>query len=312
MNIHKNAKLTPASRAQLVERVLEEGEKVSTVAEGMGISPPTVYKWIQRFLGEGEAGLMDRSSRPHRMPRKTPKKIVRRIVRLRFRRWPSTRIARQLGMAISTVGAVLRRLGLNRLSRLEPRRPTVRYEMKRPGQLVHLDTKKLVRFDEVGHRIHGDRSRQSRGAGWEILHVCIDDATRLVYQEMLPDEKGATAVAFLERAAAWFRGHGVPFERVMTDNGSCYVSKRFRRAVKAMGAKHVRTRPYRPQTNGKAERYIQTALREWAYAHAYPNSRTRAAALKPFTQYYNGQRPHWGINGRSPLQKLEAIREQPV
>jgi transposase InsO family protein len=312
VNIHKNAKLTPASRAHLVERVLEEGEKVSSVAEGMGISPPTVYKWIKRFMREGESGLVDRSSRPQRMPRKTPKKVVRRIVRLRFRRWPSTRIARQLGMAISTVGVVLRRLGLNRLSRLEPRRPTVRYEMKRPGQLVHLDTKKLVRFDEVGHRIHGDRSRQSRGAGWEILHVCIDDATRLVYQEMLPDERGATAVGFLERAAAWFRGHGVPFERVMTDNGSCYVSKRFRRAVKALGAKHVRTRPYRPQTNGKAERYIQTALREWAYAHAYPHSRARAAALKPFTQYYNTERPHWGIKGRSPLEKLEEIREQPV
>lgn len=312
MNIHKNAKLTPASRAQLVERVLEEGEKVSSVAEGMGISCPTVYKWIKRFQQEGEAGLLDRSSRPHRMPRETPKKVVRRIVRLRFRRWPSTRIARQLDMAISTVGAVLRRLGLNRLSRLEPRRPTVRYEMKRPGQLVHLDTKKLVRFDAVGHRIHGDRSRQSRGAGWEILHVCIDDATRLVYQEMLPDERGATAAGFLERAAAWFRGHGVPFERVMTDNGPCYLSKRFRRAVKAVGAKHVRTRPYRPQTNGKAERYIQTALREWAYAHAYPNSRARAAALKPFTQYYNAKRPHWGIKGRSPLQKLEEIREQPV
>lgn len=309
MNIHKNAKLTPASRAQLIKRVLEDGEQVSSVAEGIGISRPTVYKWIKRFLREGEAGLADRSSRPHRMPRQTSEEVVRRIVRLRFRRWPSTRIARQLGMAISTVGAVLRRLGLNRLSRLEPRRPTVRYEMKRPGELLHLDTKKLVRFDGVGHRIHGDRRRQSRGAGWEILHVCIDDATRLVYQEMLPDEKGVTATAFLRRAAAWFRGHGVPVERVMTDNGSCYRSKRFKKAVKGLGAKHIRTRPYRPQTNGKAERYIQTALREWAYAHAYPNSRARAAALKPFTQYYNSERPHWGIRGRSPLQKLEEIRE---
>lgn len=312
MNIHKNAKLTPASRAQLIKRVLEDGEQVCSVAEGIGISRPTVYKWIKRFLREGEAGLADRSSRPHRMPRQTSEEVVRRIVRLRFRRWPSTRIARQLGMAISTVGAVLRRLGLNRLSRLEPRRPTVRYEMKRPGELLHLDTKKLVRFDGVGHRIHGDRRRQSRGAGWEILHVCIDDATRLVYQEMLPDEKGVTATAFLRRAAAWFRGHGVPVERVMTDNGSCYRSKRFKKAVKGLGAKHIRTRPYRPQTNGKAERYIQTALREWAYAHAYPNSRARAAALKPFTQYYNSERPHWGIRGRSPLQKLEEIREQPV
>lgn len=312
MNIHKNAKLTPASRAHLVERVLEEGEKVSCVAAGMGISPPTVYKWVKRFRDEGEEGLMDRSSRPRRIPRETPQELVRRIIRLRFRRWPSTRIARQLGMAISTVGAVLRRVGLNRLSRLQPRRPTVRYEMKRPGQLLHLDTKKLVRFDQVGHRIHGDRRRQSRGAGWEILHVCIDDATRLVYQEMLPDEKGVTATAFLRRAAAWFRGYGVPVERVMTDNGSCYRSKRFRQAVKGLGARHVRTRPYRPQTNGKAERYIQTALREWAYAHAYPHSRARTAALKPFTQYYNRERPHWGISGRSPLQKLEEIREQPV
>lgn len=312
MNIHKNAKLTPVSRAQLVERVLEEGEKVSSVAEGMGISPPTVYKWVKRFRDEGEEGLVDRTSRPRRIPRQTPQEIVRRIIRLRFRRWPSTRIARQLGMAISTVGAVLRRVGLNRLSRLQPRRPTVRYEMKRPGQLLHLDTKKLGRIQGVGHRIHGNRRKRARGVGWEILHVCIDDATRLVYQEMLPDEKGVTATAFLRRAAAWFRGYGVPVERVMTDNGSCYRSKRFRQAVKGLGAKHVRTRPYRPQTNGKAERFIQTALREWAYAHAYPHSRARTAALKPFTQYYNTERPHWGINGRSPLQKLEQIREQPV
>lgn len=312
MNIHKNARLTPVSRALLVRRVLEEGEKVSEVAEGMGVSAGTVYKWIRRFQHEGEAGLMDRSSRPHRMPRKTPEKLVRQIVRLRFRRWPSTRIARHLKLAISTVGSVLRRVGLNRLSRLEPRRPTVRYEMKRAGQLVHLDTKKLARFDQVGHRIHGDRTRHSRGAGWEILHVCIDDATRIVYQEVLPDERGTTAAGFLDRASAWFRGHGVPFERVMTDNGSCYISRHFGRAVKAIGAKHVRTRPYRPQTNGKAERYIQTALREWAYAHAYPNSRARSAALKPFTRYYNSERPHWGIKGRSPLQKLGQICEQPV
>lgn len=312
MNIHKNAKLTPASRAQLVERVLEEGEKVSSVAQGMGISPQTVYKWVKRFLREGVEGLSDRSSRPRRIPRETPQKVVRRIISLRCRRWPSTRIARQLGMAISTVGAVLRRVGLNRLSRLQARRPTVRYEMKRPGELLHLDTKKLGRIQGVGHRIHGDRTQRSRGVGWEILHVCIDDATRLVYQEMLPDERGETAAAFLDRATAWFRGHGVPVERVMTDNGSCYVSKRFRKAVKAIGAKHVRTRPYRPQTNGKAERYIQTALREWAYAHSYPHSRARTAALKPFTEYYNTKRPHWGINGRSPLHKLEEIREQPV
>ncbi len=312
MNIHKNAKLTPASRAQLVQRVLEEGEKVSSVALGMGVSRRTVYKWLRRYRAEGVRGLRDRNSRPHRIRRQTPQEVVRRIVRLRWRRWPSTRIARQLGMAISTVGAVLRRVGLNRLSRIQPRRPTVRYEMKRPGELLHLDTKKLARFEQVGHRIHGDRRRQTRGVGWEILHVCIDDATRLVYQEMLPDEKQGTATAFLQRAAAWFRGLGVPVERVMTDNGSCYRSKHFRRAVKALGAKHVRTRPYRPQTNGKAERYIQTALREWAYAHAYPNSRARTAALKAFTQYYDRERPHWGINGRSPLHKLEAIREQPV
>ena len=312
MNIHKNAKLTPVSRAQLVKRVLDEGEKVSSVAEGIGVSPPTVYKWIRRFLEEGSEGLKDRSSRPHRITRQTPRGVVRQIIRLRVRRWASTRIARQLGMAVSTVGAVLRRIGLNRLSMLNRRRPAVRYEMKRPGQLLHLDTKKLGRIQGVGHRIHGDHSRRSRGVGWEILHVCIDDATRLVYQEMLPDEKGVTATAFLRRAAAWFRGHGVPVERVMTDNGSCYRSKRFRQAVKGLGAKHVRTRPYRPQTNGKAERYIQTALREWAYAHAYPDSQAREAALKPFTQYYNRERPHWGINGRSPLQKLDEICEQPV
>lgn len=312
MNIHKNAKLTPASRAFLVEQVLENGEKVSGVAAGLGVSVRTVYKWLRRYRREGEGGLQDRSSRPHRIPRQTPPSVVRRIIGLRCRRWASPRIARHLGLAVSTVGAVLRRVGLNRLSRLERRRPTIRYEMKRPGQLLHLDTKKLGRIQGVGHRIHGDRRRRARGVGWEFLHICIDDATRLVYQEMLPDEKGETATDFLERAAAWFRGHGVPVERVMTDNGSCYRSRRFRRAVQQIGAKHVRTRPYQPQANGKAERYIQTALREWAYAHAYPNSRARIAALQPFTQYYNRERPHGGINGRSPLQRLEEIREQPV
>jgi transposase InsO family protein len=271
-----------------------------------------VYKWLKRFDDEGAAGLEDRSSRPHGSPRKTTARRVKQIVRLRWRRWSSLRIARQLEMAVSTVGAVLRRLGLNRLRRMEPRRPVIRYEKKRPGELLHLDTKKLGRIQGVGHRIHGDRRRRSRGVGWEFLHVCVDDATRLVYQEMLPDERGETAAAFLERAAAWLRGHGVPVERVMTDNGSCYVSKRFRQTVRRLGARHVRTRPYRPRTNGKAERYIQTALREWAWAHAYPDSRSRMAALKPFTRYYNCERPHSGLHGRSPLQRLGELCEQPV
>ena len=271
MNVHKNAKLTPAGRAELVRRVLQ-GHRIQVVAEQMGVSRETARKWVKRYRAEGEAGLFDRSSRPHRSPRQLAARVVRRIRVLRRRRCTGERIAEELKLAVSTVGVWLRRLGLGRLRDLEPKPIVVRYEKQRPGELLHLDTKKLGRIQRIGHRIHGNRRKRSRGVGWEFLHVCVDDATRVAYAEVLPDERAVTATAFLERAVAWFRERDVFVERVMTDNGSCYVSHRFRRTLEALGVRHTRTRPYRPQTNGKAERFIQTAKREWAYARAYRTS----------------------------------------
>jgi transposase InsO family protein len=210
-------------------------------------------------------------------------------------------------VALSTVGAVLRRHGLGRLEELEPSEPVVRYQWDRPGEMVHLDIKKLARIEGVGHRIHGDRQRQKEGAGWEYLHVCIDDATRVGYAEVLPDEKGRTCADFLLRAADWFGRFGVEFERVMSDNGCGYVSNAFRRAIQQLGAKHVRTRPYTPKTNGKAERFIQTCKREWAYAQPYSHSRRRTAALRRFLNFYNCHRPHWGIGRQTPQLRLTEL-----
>lgn len=233
--------------------------------------------------------------------------MVRRIEQLRRRRWASLRIAEELELAVSTVGLWLRRLGLGRLRKLEPKPVVVRYEKKRPGELLHLDTKKLGRIQGIGHRIHGDRRTRKRGIGWEFLHVCVDDATRVAYAEVLPDEREDTATGFLERAIAWFRGQDVVVERVMTDNGGCYRSHRFRRSLEAAGARHIFTRPYRPQTNGKAERFIQTAQREWAYARAYRTSAWRTLALPGFLARYNRRRPHRGIGNRTPLSRLEEL-----
>ena len=307
MNVHQNAKLTPAGRALLVERLLA-GERTEDVAREMGVSRRTAFKWKKRYREEGEAGLEDRSSRPHRIPNRLLRHRRRQIERLRRKRWSTPRIARETGIPLSTVGAECRRLGLGRLPRLEPPVPVVRYERDRPGELVHLDTKKLARIEAVGHRIHGDRSRTVDGAGWEFLHVCIDDATRVAYAEVVPDEKGKTAAGFLRRAAAWFERQGVEIERVMTDNGSGYVSKAFARAIEEIGARHLRTRPYTPRTNGKAERFIRTAKELWAYARPYGHSNERRARLRPFLNFYNCVRPHWGIGRKTPQQRLVELR----
>ena len=222
------------------------------------------------------------------------------MVRFRRKRWSTSRIADYLKLPISTVGAICRRHRLGRLPALEAPTPVVRYERERAGELVHLDTKKLARIEKIGHRIHGDHSQKSDGAGWEFLHVCVDDASRVAYAEVLPDEKGVTCAAFLKRAADWFAGRGVRLERVMTDNGGGYVSKVFRRVLEALGARHIRTRPFTPRTNGKAERFIQTCKREWAYARPYHHSDIRTAALPTFLCYYNCHRPHWGIGRKTP------------
>jgi transposase InsO family protein len=273
----------------------------------MGVSSRTVRKWVHRYQTEGGGSLRDRSSRPRCSPRTFPRKRVQQIERLRRRRYTGLRIAEELKLAVSTVGLWLRRLGLGRLGCLEPKPVVVRYEKKRPGELLHLDTKKLSRIQGVGHRIHGDRRTRVRGIGWEFLHVCVDDATRVAYAEVLPDEKGASATAFLERAVSWFRDRDVHVERVMTDNGSCYLSRGFRRTLEALGARHIRTQPYRPQTNGKAERFIQTAKREWAYARAYRSSAVRTQMLSGFLNRYNCRRPHRALGNHTPLSRLEAL-----
>lgn len=306
MNVHKNAQLTPRGREQLVARVVA-GEPAAEVAAGSGVSVRTVWKWVARQRAGGSAALLDRSSRPRRSPHQVRRARERQVLRLRERRWTQAAIAGALQMPLSTVGSVCRRRGMGRLPNLETRPPVVRYERKHAGELVHLDTKKLARIERVGHRIHGNRSLRVYGAGWEYLHVCIDDASRVSYGEVLPDEKGATCTAFLERAVAWFAARGVAVERVMTDNGSGYMSKAFRRAVQQLGARHIRTRPYTPRTNGKAERFIQTCKREWAYARPYPSSRTRRQALDAFLCYYNCHRPHWGIGRITPQLRLTQL-----
>jgi transposase InsO family protein len=290
----------------MVERVLA-GEPVQAVAEATGVSVPTVYKWLKRWKAEGEAGLEDRSSRPHRMPRRLPRHRRRQIERLRRKGWSTPRIARATGIPLSTVGAECRRLGLGRLKKLKPAEPVIRYERDRPGELLHLDIKKLGRIGRVGHRIHGDRTKRARGIGWEFLHVCVDDASRVAYAEILPDEKKERVTGFTERAIRWFEERGVGIQRIMTDNGSGYRSKLLRRMLEAHGIKHLFTRPYTPRTNGKAERFIRTALEEWAYARPYGHSNERTAALVAFLRSYNCGRPHGGIGGRTPQQRLSEL-----
>jgi len=281
MNSHKNARLTHHGRAELVHRVLVEGQTASQVAASFGVCVKTVRKWVVRFEAEGTAGLCDRSSRPHRLHRPTPDDVMDRIAARRRERWTGKRIAAELGVSPATVSRVLRRLGLSRLRDLEPAEPVRRYERASPGELIHIDIKKLGRFERVGHRITGDRRGQSnsRGVGWEYVHVCIDDHSRVAFTSIYPDEKAVSAIAFLHAAIVFYARLGVTVERVMTDNGSCYKSHAFRNACKALGLRHIRTRPYTPKTNGKAERFIKTALNEWAYARAYQTSDQRAAHL---------------------------------
>ena len=310
MNLHKNARTTPASRAELVRRVLGEGQPVKVVAAAFGVDVKTVYKWVERFEAEGPKGLEDRSSSPARLRDPTPGAVVERIIALRRERRTGEQIAREVGVSASTVSRILREAKLSRAKDLEPAYPIVRYEREHAGELIHLDIKKLGRFEAAGHRVTGDRQAgRSRGAGWEFVHVCIDDASRIAFSQILPDEKKQSAVAFLRAAVAYLASLGVAVQRVMTDNGSCYRSKAFRKACADLGLKHVRTRPYTPKTNGKAERFIQTALREWAYAQAYPSSAHRAVELPLWLHRYNWHRPHGGIKSRTPISRLGLDRD---
>jgi transposase InsO family protein len=306
MDIHKNARLTPHSRADLVRRVVVEGQSPKAVAAAFGVCVKTVRKWVARFRAEGEAGLQDRSSRPHRLHRPTPGAIVSAVAALRRQRYIGKQIAAELGISPATVSRILQRLGLNKLKALEPAEPVLRYEREHPGDLIHIDIKKLGRFDRVGHRITGDRTGQSnsRGIGWEYVHLAIDDHSRLAYSEIFPDEKRRSCLRFLCNALRFFRAHGVKVYRVMTDNGVSFRSHRYAKALRMLKIKHLRTRPYTPKTNGKAERLVQTALREWAYARAYQHSDQRAAELPYWLHRYNWHRPHGSLKGKTPISRL--------
>jgi len=309
MNIHKNARLTPRGRELLVRHIVS-GQTPEAAARAAGVCPRTARKWVVRFLAEGVEGLQDRSSRPHRLRKPTPQEIVEKVEALRRQRWTGKQIAAELAISPATVSRILKRLGLNRIAALEPAEPVRRYERDHPGELIHIDIKKLGRFERVGHRITGDRQQGvSRGAGWEFVHVCIDDASRLAFSQILPDERKESAVAFLRAAIAYYASLGVIVARVMTDNGSCYRSKAFRQACRDLGLKHIRTRPYTPRTNGKAERFIQTALREWAYAQAYPTSDRRAQELPIWLHRYNWHRPHGSLKSKPPISRLALNRD---
>lgn len=305
MNIHKNARLTVGGRRAVVAAVLA-GQAAAAVARGASCSVRTVWKWVARFRAEGEAGLVDRSSRPHRLGTRLPRHRHRQILRGRHRRWSTTRIAQETGVALSTVIHLVRRHGLQRLPRLEPPRDIRRYEMSAPGELLHVDTKKLGRIGRVGHRIHGDRRTRVRGIGWEALHVAIDAYSRVMYAEVLPTERTSDAAAFLARAIAWYAALGVPIRAVLTDNGACYRSRAVRAFFQQQGILHKRTRPYTPRTNGKVERVIQTLLREWAYARPYPSSQCRTEWLARYLTTYNEVRTHSALNYLPPMLHLAA------
>jgi transposase InsO family protein len=306
MNIHKLARLTPFGREVLVQRVAD-GVPVSVVAREAGVSRQTVYKWCRRAADAGATALHDRPSTPHHSPQRLVRFRRRQIEKRRRQRWSSRRIAQYYSLPISTVVTEIRRLGLNRLSSLEPPRPVVRYERERPGELVHLDIKKLGRIGRVGHRIHGNRRTRVTGIGWEYVHVAIDDHSRLAYSEVLADETGETAAGFLQRAVAWYAAQGIAVERLLTDNGSAYRSTVFATTALALGISQRFTQAYRPQTNGKAERFIRTLLTEWAYAAAYGCSARRTQALPTYLTHYNFQRRHSALSDQPPASRLPAV-----
>ena len=307
MNIHKNARLTLARRIEMVRDIVNRGLTPAEAEAEAGVSQPTARKWLGRFLAQGEAGLRDRSSRPERSPRSISSTTALAIVELRRRRLIHAWIAANIGVSKSTVGRVLARAGLSRLKDLEPSEPVVRYEHPHPGDLIHIDIKKLGRIERMGKRIPGS-SRTPIKAGWEYLFVAIDDHARIGFTGMHPDETKASAVQFLQNTVAYFRSLGVRPKRILTDNGSAFRSGDFANACRSLKLKHSFTRPYRPQTNGKAERFIQSALREWAYGIPYNHSSERTAMLDRWIHHYNWHRPHQGIKGFAPISRLAQSR----
>jgi transposase InsO family protein len=316
MEVHARAPLSPIGRRRVVDRVVCEGWSVTAAAAAAAVSERTVYRWLARFRSDGQAGLVDRPPVPRRVPRRTPADRVRAICALRRLRLTAAEIAERLSMPLSTVSAVLKREGLGKRSRLEPREPVNRYERARPGELVHIDVKKLGRIQGgPGKRATGRRERwaptrtdaagvRHQQIGWEYVHVAVDDFSRLAYVEVLSDEKAATAIRFLERALAFFARHGIRVERVMTDNGPAYVSHAHRIACQQLGIRHMRTQPYRPRTNGKAERFIQTLTRRWAHGRTYNSSAERTATLTSWLDHYNFKRPHGSLSHKPPGSRL--------
>ena len=304
MNLHKHARLSPRGRALLVDRILTHGLRVEEAAQAAGVSVRTAYKWLKRFRDDGVEGLNDRSSRPRRCPHATAEAVVNQVLDRRRSRQTYRQIAEQLAVAPSTVARLLCRAGLHRLADLEPAAPENRYEHPEPGDLLHLDVKKLARFKQPGHRVTGNRLINSNGGGWEYVHLAIDDHSRVAFGSIEPDERGSSACKALLRAVRYYRSLGVRFARVLTDNGACYKSRRFRRLVRRLGMRHLRTRPYTPRTNGKAERLVQTSLREWAYARSYANSEQRADALPNWLHHYNWHRPHSSLGYKPPISRI--------
>jgi transposase InsO family protein len=316
MKLHANAALSLNQRRRMVGRVVGQGWSLTKAAEAAEVSERTCAKWVARYRADGEAGLLDRSSAPQRIPHRTSAERVEVIELLRRLRMTSAEIAECLGMALSTVSAVLKRIGLGKLSRLDPLEPPNRYERRHAGELIHVDVKKLARIPQwgAGHRAHGNRRLQRnrrrdgrRIVGWECVHVCVDDATRLAYVEVLADERASTAVAFLRRAIAFYASHGITVRRVMTDNGSAYRSTIHAFACRALALRHLRTRPYRPRTNGKAERFIRTLLAGWAHGPIYGSSRERTAALDGWLWTYNHRRPHGALSHKTPIARLNEL-----
>lgn len=312
MTLHRNARTCPHSRRLIAERVLVEGWTLEAAARAAGVSVRTAWKWVDRYRREGDQGLVDRSSRPRRVPARTTAERERLIVQLRRLRFTGPQIAECLRMAVSTVGAVLDRHGLGRLPRSEPTGPIVSYERERPGELLHIDVKKLGRIGRPGHRVNDDRTTRTRGIGWEYVHIAIDDATRLAYVEVLDNETAVTVTGFLERAVNWYANRGIRIERVLTDNGAGYRSHLHADCCRRLGIRHLRTQPYRPQTNGKAERFIRTLIDGWAYAATYRTSNERTAALPGWLDWYNRQRPHRSLGRKPPLTRLAEMNNAAV
>jgi transposase len=320
MKLHANAALSLNQRRRMVGRVVEQGWSLTKAAEAAEVSERTCAKWVRRYRAQGDAGLRDRSSAPHQIPHRTPANRVEVLELLRRLRMTSSEIAECLGMALSTVSAVLTRIGLGKLSRLDPLEPPNRYERRQAGELLHIDVKKLGSINGAGWRVTGNRASQNANrrarrkggpAGWEFVHVCVDDATRLAYAEVLSDEKATTAIAFLRRAIAFYAAHGITVQRVMTDNGAAYRSTAHALACRVLGIRHLRTRPRRPRTNGKAERFIKTMIAGWNDGAIYGSSHERTAALNGWLWTYNHRRPHGALSHRPPIARLNELNNLP-